>query len=314
MRISTAMAQKFGVDAMLQQQAKLTYTQLQVASGKKILSPSDDVTGSNNALEINKFLAGSEQYQRNTVQLTARLNAEEIALNGATDIMERLKELSVYGNNGALSASDRVAIGQEALQLMDGMYSIANTVGPNGDYLFGGLQAQTQPFDKVLAVAGPPDIYDFPWQGNPPPASGNEQRLVDISPTRSIADGDSGIYVFGDSPVTGGGTQDIFTTIQNFANNMLNDTPAQSDIGDLDLAAARIREVHTTVGNRMNAVENQNGIIEAYNLQMKGILSDTQDLDLTEAIGRFTLQTQTLQAAQQAFSKVQGLSLFNYLR
>jgi flagellar hook-associated protein 3 FlgL len=42
-------------------------------------------------------------------------------------------------------------------------------------------------------------------------------------------------------------------------------------------------------------------------------LSAEKDLDYAEAIGRFNQQMLALQAAQQSYVKVQGLSLFNYL-
>jgi len=42
-------------------------------------------------------------------------------------------------------------------------------------------------------------------------------------------------------------------------------------------------------------------------------LSDIQDVDYAEAISRLNLQLTALQAAQQTYVKVQGLSLFNYL-
>lgn len=315
MRISTALAQKLGTDAMMLQQAKLTKTQMQVASGKKFLSPSDDVAATTNALDITQFVATTTQYQSNATQVQGRLEVEESSLASAVDIMGRLKELSVQGNNGALSATDRIAIGKEALELMDNMLGLANTLGPNGDYLFSGYQAQTAAFGKTLAVAGPPDVYTFPWQGNAvPPALPNEQRTVQVGATRFVADGDSGNYVFGSAPTMAGPTQDVFTTIQTFANNMLNNTPISTDIGDLDLAAQRIIEVRSSVGDRLNAVENQKSMNDAFNLQMKSVLSDIQDLDYTEAISRFNTQTQVLQAAQQAFAKVQNLSLFNFLR
>jgi flagellar hook-associated protein 3 FlgL len=43
-------------------------------------------------------------------------------------------------------------------------------------------------------------------------------------------------------------------------------------------------------------------------------LSAVQDVDYAEAISRLNNQQLTLQAAQQTFIKVQGLSLFNFLR
>jgi len=41
--------------------------------------------------------------------------------------------------------------------------------------------------------------------------------------------------------------------------------------------------------------------------------SQEQDLDYAEAIARFERQMTALQAAQQSYIKIKGLSLFNYL-
>jgi len=43
-------------------------------------------------------------------------------------------------------------------------------------------------------------------------------------------------------------------------------------------------------------------------------LSNLRDLDYTEAASRLSLQMTALQAAQQTFQRVQGMSLFNLLK
>ena len=55
--------------------------------------------------------------------------------------------------------------------------------------------------------------------------------------------------------------------------------------------------------------ENANGF-----LRLERQTSELNDLDFAEAVSRLNLQTTALQAAQQAYIKIQGLSLFNYLR
>ena len=49
-------------------------------------------------------------------------------------------------------------------------------------------------------------------------------------------------------------------------------------------------------------------------LRIEEQVSELQDLDFAEAVSRLNLQSVALQAAQQAYVKIQGLSLFNYLR
>lgn len=66
-------------------------------------------------------------------------------------------------------------------------------------------------------------------------------------------------------------------------------------------------------GARLNALDNQAEINADYQLQLQTTLSEVQDLDYAEAISRFELQLVALQAAQQSFSRISGLSLFNFL-
>ena len=43
-------------------------------------------------------------------------------------------------------------------------------------------------------------------------------------------------------------------------------------------------------------------------------MSELEDLDYAEAVSELNLQTVALQAAQQSYIKIQGLSLFNFMR
>jgi len=91
----------------------------------------------------------------------------------------------------------------------------------------------------------------------------------------------------------------------------------QTQFGDVltDIAAAQdsILSARSSVGARLNALENQQSQNEKFIIDTKSTLSQTQDLDYADAISKFQLQNTALQAAQQAFGKVKGLSLFNYL-
>ena len=49
-------------------------------------------------------------------------------------------------------------------------------------------------------------------------------------------------------------------------------------------------------------------------VQLKSTLSDLQDLDYVGATAKMNLQLVGLQAAQASFTKIQNLSLFNYIK
>ena len=67
MRISSEQQFQQGIDSILTQQAKLNITQEQVASGDRILTPSDDPAAATQILKLSALVASNEQFERNVV-------------------------------------------------------------------------------------------------------------------------------------------------------------------------------------------------------------------------------------------------------
>ena len=64
----------------------------------------------------------------------------------------------------------------------------------------------------------------------------------------------------------------------------------------------------------MTAIDDQKNANESSDLAVAEVRSSLEDLDYAEAISRFNQQLTALQASQQSFLKIQGMSLFNFLR
>lgn len=121
--------------------------------------------------------------------------------------------------------------------------------------------------------------------------------------------------------------QDIFTTMENLASAL--ETPT-SNAGaavqaqfhnamnrfftDADQAIGKVLDIRAGVGARLNVIDNQTEQNENYLLNVKTTLSGVEDLDYAEALSRLNLELTGLEAAQQSFIRIQGLSLFNLLR
>ncbi len=132
------------------------------------------------------------------------------------------------------------------------------------------------------------------------PADG-DSVVITPSSRRSIFD------VVGDLATaleTPRGTPQSSAEQQNAINRSLN---------ELDQALQHINQVRASVGSRMNIIDSQRSINEDFDFELEVALSDARDLDYAEAISRFNTQLVALQAAQQTYASVQGLSLFNYL-
>ena len=83
MRIATNWIHQQSVNAMLNQQSSLAHTQLQVSTGRRILTPADDPVGAARAVDLSSFVNANEQYTRNIDFANSRLAPEESSLAAA---------------------------------------------------------------------------------------------------------------------------------------------------------------------------------------------------------------------------------------
>jgi flagellar hook-associated protein 3 FlgL len=309
MRISSSWANQSSVNAMLDQQSRLQQTQMQISTGKKILTPSDDPIAAAHIIDLNQTLKQTEQYQSNINYARDRLTMEEGVLQGATDILQRIHEIGIQGINGATSATNRVNIATEMDLLKDQLVNLANTKNSNGEYIFSGFKSNTQPFSKD---ASNPGAYGYAGDAN--------SRPIQIDAVSQVADGDPGSSVFGiptgASPATvplPGSIANVFEAIDKFATDLRANAPTKASLDDISKSLDKIVTVRASVGTRLNVLDRQETINSDSILNTKSVLSNTEDLDYAEAITRLTQQTASVQAAQQTFAQVKKLSLFNYL-
>ncbi|MEE4301204.1 MAG: flagellin, partial [Pseudomonadales bacterium] len=84
-------------------------------------------------------------------------------------------------------------------------------------------------------------------------------------------------------------------------------------LADLDAALNRIVEVRAGIGSRLGFVATQKELGESLELNTEEAASSIRDVDLVEAIVALESQATSLEAAQRAFARIQGLNLFRFL-
>src|SRR5690554_995956 len=141
MRISTNYMTHQSLEAMLRQQSDLAKTQVQISTGKRIQTPSDDPIGAVKMLELQRQIGLSQQYQDNADVADSRLNVTDGLLKSAGDIMQRIRQLAVQGLNDTHSDSARQGIAEEINQLNSSLLALANSTDANGEYVFSGYQS-----------------------------------------------------------------------------------------------------------------------------------------------------------------------------
>lgn len=301
MRISTSMIYDQGVIALQKQSAALLYTGQQIATGRKILTPSDDPVGSARALDVSQSKSVNQQFITNQGYAEDALKLVEGQLDGAGEIIQYARGRVLAAGNPALSPADRQSIATDLRSQFDAMLAIANTRDANGDYLFAGYRSNTPPFEKT-DLAGTPGTEYKGDQGS---------RTMQVSSSRFMPVSFGGEVAFGSE---GDG---VFKVLGDFITALEtgSDVPGavSTALGGLDESLDRVLTTRAQIGSQLVEVEQLGFIGSDLDLQYQTTLSDLQDLDYNEAFSRLTQQRTFLEAAQQSFLKTTGLSLFNYL-
>ncbi|MEQ1531698.1 MAG: flagellar hook-associated protein FlgL, partial [Methylococcales bacterium] len=275
MRISSSWANQIGVNGIVDQQAKINQLQMKLAANKKILTAADDPAGAARALDLNQTLKQTDQHQKNILAARQRLSLSDGIVQNVVDVVQKINELGIQGLNDTNSAGDRVAIAVEMESLNAHLLGLANTRNASGEYMFSGSKTDTPAFSKSLTPGG----YDYNGDLN--------QRDIQISTDRRVTDGDPGVNIFGvPSGIEGvpGSSANIFEAIDKFAQDLRNNAPNQASLKDLYTTMDNVQTVQSSIGVRLNALDRQEASNANYAVDMKTVLSQTEDLDYAEAL------------------------------
>jgi flagellar hook-associated protein 3 FlgL len=154
MRISTA-----SVNIQLQRDLQnalsgIARQQDHLSSGKRILAPSDDPSGTALAVSLRSHQTAIAQFQDNVAETRTSLEMTDQVLGAVTSTITRAKELAVQGASGNNDALARQSIGAEMDQLLEALVSLANTRNARGEYIFGGQESNRAPYTATRDAAG----------------------------------------------------------------------------------------------------------------------------------------------------------------
>jgi flagellar hook-associated protein 3 FlgL len=298
MRISTQVLFESGGARISDLQSRMVKTQQQISTGRRILTPADDPVAAARAFEVTQSQSVNAQYGINRQTATSALSAVEGTLSSVTDLIQNVKTTVVAAGNGTLNDTERGFMATELQGRLADLLGLANSRDAQGNYLFSGYQSSTPAFVQTATGAQ--------YQGD------QGQQLLQVDSSRQMAVGHSGQSVFQ------GGGQDVFQTLTDLINLLQTPgAPAPATLATLssnvDLALNNVLTVRASVGSRLQELDALNATGSDRDLQYSQTLSNLQDLDYAKAITQLTQQEQTLQAAQQSFVKIAGLSLFNFL-
>lgn len=402
MRVTTAMIFDRGVSALQRQQQTLLEVQAQLATGRRVVTPSDDPIASARALELSQSAARNTQFGENRGFARDSLALTESTLAQVGRLITDVRTAAVAAGNGTLSDGDRNAIAVELKERFGELLGLANTTDGTGQFLFSGYRGATQPFLRGAAgvqyagdqgqrlaqveasIAMPVSesgdaifqripagngvfrteadganagstVIDGGSVVNPAQITGHRYEIAFSVAggvtTYSVADLTAGTTLSSGNPYTSGtaiafdglqftargvpadgdrvrvepaGTQSLFVTLQDLIAAIEAPTPdaaaqarrengLNAGLANLDQALDHVLAVRASAGARLAELDALDAFGEDLALQFQQTVSRLVDVDIAQAISDVLRQQQSLEASQQSFARVAGLSLFNFL-
>ena len=306
MKISTTLYFDRATQQLGNVQGELARTQEQLSTGKQIVKPSDSPDKASLVTRLESELARQASYQDTLKSVNTRLQSEETALNNTSDVLTRIKELTVQASSDSLSGADRQSIALEITSLKDQILSLANTQDTNGNYLFSGSRVGKPAFAQDAQGQW---VYQGD-QARMKVAVGDNRRM-----NMNMAGSDAFVKVV---RTDSKGTQSavgFFQALDDLATAVKSSDHLnmQRGVSEIDALQQGVSDATAQVGTDMRVVDMQNSVLDETTLRLKSTLSDVQDLDYTVAITKMNKDQLALEAAQSSFAKIAKLTLFNYI-
>lgn len=303
MKISTAFLFDRATERMSAIQNKLATTQAQLAVSKQILSPSDAPDQAAAIQRLKGELERQDSHVRTLDVALRRYSAEETALSSSNDILIRLQELGIQAANGSLGSNNRLAISSEMKALRDQLLSLGNTRDDSGNYLFSGTRVNTPAFAED-------SNGDVQYQGD------QTQTRIPAGVERTVQFTRAGTDVFSRVVREDGQSVGFFDALDQMIEGVTfnKDSAIQQGIGDVIKMHSSLNLSLAQNGSDQSVVQSQMDVLAETSLRLKTTLSDVEDLDYAEAVTKMNKEMMALEAAMGSFSKISGLSLFDYIR
>jgi len=300
MRIATSQYQATMLRGLEENQSWVSRLNEQMASGNRLMVPSDDPVGAVQVSRLTREEAMIAQYRDNISAVRIRMSSNESYLSSMTNEITQVNDLMVWAADGSNTPADLNAMVTSLTALRDSLLYTSNQKDAEGRYVFSGTAVDTAPL-QLNAVTG---LYEF---------HGNDKKQVTVV--------GNGITQATNVDVKG---VDDFLNKLNTAITALSDpnvvpnsatlrdilgTTMASATATLDLVSGKVAQLggaqnilNTLYDNHSNvSLSNQNALLSLSKLDYAAAATDLSGYQLA------------VEASYKAYSKVSGMSLFNIL-
>lgn len=297
MQISTSQFYDRARSSMNTLQAKADALMQQNTTGRKLVAPSDDSVAYQRLRGLKTAAADDTAYTANLATAAASLKQADSTLSAISSQLQQASELAIQARNGTQNDQTRSAIAAQIDAITEQVASLVNAKDGRGQYIFGdaaGGAAAVKQLDGSYALAT--------TTGSPIPTGAGDSVQTGEAASRVLAVGNSDalkVLAALSTALKRGGDQDA---------------AIGTAIGDLSTAGTQITAVEASLGARAARVDLEQTRLSDVAIDREAERSGLEDSDYATTFVELQKTLTALTATQQSFSKLQSLSLFDYLR
>jgi flagellar hook-associated protein 3 FlgL len=306
-RVANNGQMQFLLAQIMQANAALGKSQEQVASGK-VSSDYAGIGDKTAMLEAARSASTrTDAYQSVTQAALNQVDLQDTQLTVISNLSQQLRQALTQ----AVADGDGTALMAAAGGVFDQLSQILNSQDAEGNYIYGGNKDNTPP----VTVNSLSDLTSLSSAANAF-ANGTVARSVTVADGETVKIGvlasDAGQQLMQTlkdvADFNAGANGNFGSGLTGAQSNFLS-----SEIGNATAASQGVNNLAATNGQIYAQLQDASDRQQSMSTLYKGFVSDLQDVDMGEAISRLNQNQVALQAALQVTSRLNQISLLNYL-
>lgn len=281
--------------ALQRLQAQINTSNLELATGSKINTPSDDPAGAAQLVQVNSLNSRVDSFQRSIGSVSGQLSTADSTINSVVTALQRAISLGVEGANGTLSDSDRADVAAELTGIQAQLVSLANT-SYQGQFLFAGT-ATSQPF-----VADKSASSGVRYTGN------NAVNTVTIGTGYQLQVNQPGSKIFN------GPGADVFQSINDLINSLTTNTNIPAAVNEVSSAFSYVTAQRVFYGNGLNQTQAQQTYLSTETLDLAQQANTVSSADIASVATQLTSDELSQNATLSSMGRTNQATLFDYLK
>jgi flagellar hook-associated protein 3 FlgL len=269
----------------------------QLASGQRVLAPSDDPSAAAANLQSLAESANVDRYTQNGDAVVSQAQMADSALSNVVSQLNQAITLGTQGADGSMTSDDRASIATQVQSILSQVVAEANTTY-NGAGLFSGTSAAVPAF-----VADSTSPTGFTYQGND---GVNTVAVGDNLQVSLNVPGDQ-IFTSSNGNVLGA-LSDLISALGGGSTTNIGNA-----VAEVKTALTNVSQQRAVYAGVVNQINSQESYLSQETISLTSQQQSLTGIDMSVAISNLT-QAQTAHSAiLAAAAKVLPTSLLDYL-